>query len=296
MLLNLLYSTREFRSLTYRDMPFVMMSGTWKTVSGSHRLQSTTKERAHGDRILVDYDSAEAFEEVFWKTFCGERFVFDQHLQPHKVNRKTQKQFCDFIRSVLASDDQLPGRRYLSKNNNNILRLKALRSALPGATILIPFREPLEHARSLLKQHQRFCDIHREDSFALNYMNWLGHFEFGMGHRPFRFNEQKNPYSPYEINYWLQIWCNTYSWLLAEKADQMHFIGYERACEAPAELFEALAPLVGVTANRLLANSKYAAVNRSDNTPAIADSNLAVKSQEIYRNLCQQALNQAPET
>src|SRR6056297_381858 len=85
VLLNALYETGEFRSLTYRDMPFIMMPGTWRKISKGSSRQRTVTERAHGDRITIDYDSPEAFEEVFWKTFLGERYVFPGHVEAHGV-------------------------------------------------------------------------------------------------------------------------------------------------------------------------------------------------------------------
>ena len=59
------------------------------------------------------------------------------------------EKFIRYVGAVLVSDPE--GRtRYLSKNNNNILRLPALARAFPQALILIPFRDPLTHAASLL--------------------------------------------------------------------------------------------------------------------------------------------------
>ncbi|MGB1142591.1 MAG: hypothetical protein ACPG1A_16950, partial [Halioglobus sp.] len=51
ILLNALYNTGAFRSLTYRDMPFILMSGTWQSMSGGSQAQAEKKERAHGDRL-----------------------------------------------------------------------------------------------------------------------------------------------------------------------------------------------------------------------------------------------------
>lgn len=47
------------------------------------------------------------------------------------------------------------GARYLSKNNNNILRLEALATSFPDALLIHPFRDPLQQALSLLSQHRR---------------------------------------------------------------------------------------------------------------------------------------------
>lgn len=70
LLLNLLYGTGQFYSLSYRDMPFVMSPNFWKLISNNFRIKGELKERAHGDGMLINFDSVEAFEEIFWSTFC----------------------------------------------------------------------------------------------------------------------------------------------------------------------------------------------------------------------------------
>ncbi|NMW21431.1 MAG: hypothetical protein HKK67_07330 [Chlorobiaceae bacterium] len=74
-----------------------------------------------------------------------------------------------------------------TSNNNNILRLGSFRQAFPDALIIVPFREPVQQAISLLQQHTQFWAMHERDSFSRYYMEWLGHHEFGRTHRPFLF-------------------------------------------------------------------------------------------------------------
>ena len=64
VLMRTLHASGRFRSLTYRDMPFVLMPNLWKKISYQSKTYTPEKERAHGDGILVDFDSPEAFEEV----------------------------------------------------------------------------------------------------------------------------------------------------------------------------------------------------------------------------------------
>ena len=46
-------------------------------------------------------------------------------------------------------------------------------------------REPISHSISLLNQHLNFLEIQKKDPFVLEYMNSLGHFEFGLNTKPF---------------------------------------------------------------------------------------------------------------
>ena len=73
ILLNALYESNNFASLTYADMPFVLAPNLWSKIS-LKRGDTEFKERAHGDGIKVSTESPEAFEEVFWKTFYDEEF------------------------------------------------------------------------------------------------------------------------------------------------------------------------------------------------------------------------------
>lgn len=201
VLMGAFYATGKFRSLTYRDMPFVLMPNVWKKLSTSFRVQEQAIERAHGDGIHIGYDSPEAFEEVFWRTFAGKEYVLDDGLQPHDASDELICQFRLYIQRIVDSSNDRNQQRYLSKNNNNILRLPAIRKAFPNALIVVPFREPLQHAISLLNQHHKFCARHSSDKFSYDYMRWLGHHEFGMTHKPFLFEKETQHFlSGYQVS------------------------------------------------------------------------------------------------
>ncbi|MCB1705007.1 MAG: sulfotransferase [Halioglobus sp.] len=234
ILLRSLYQSGVFRSLTYRDMPFVLMPTTWRRLSAKFRQDMPATERAHGDSITVDYDSPEAFEEVFWRVFYGRDYIFDDHLAPHRLNPAAREQFRRYVASVVGSVQGDGGARYLSKNNNNLLRLSGLQQAFPDATVIVPFREPLQHALSLWRQHRNFSAIHTADAFALKYMNWLGHYEFGLNHKPFRLAGQTLPAaSPDAVEYWLAQWIHAYNHALDCDQGGTVFLSYEDLCDDP---------------------------------------------------------------
>jgi hypothetical protein len=243
ILMRTLYETGQFRSLTYRDMPFVLMPGMWNKLSSFSHKHGDVKERAHGDGIYVDFDSPEAFEELFWRTFSGNEYIFDNCLQPHKVSHELIEQFRLYIRRIIDSSSNSNQRRYLSKNNNNILRLGAIRQAFPKSLIIIPFRDPVQQANSLLNQHRKFCARHAMDKFSYDYMRWLGHHEFGRTHKPFRFDKEDgfslSDYKVDNINYWLNVWIGTYRYLLNSASDSI-FVCFEDLCKSPADTLRSL--------------------------------------------------------
>lgn len=227
-LMRALYSSDEFASLTYRDMPFVMAINCWQRVSGRFKKKSEKKERAHGDGVLVDFDSPEAFEEVFWRVYDADNYISEEYLKGHHVLPDVLEQFTAYIALICKRYGK---KRYLSKNNNNILRIDSLSTHMESSVFLVPFRQPMDQAYSLLQQHQHFYD---SSSFVRDYMKWLSHFEFGPNHRPFRLSHYQPKFTdPCDINYWLEIWMHVYSCLLSvveSKRTNIFFISYERLC------------------------------------------------------------------
>src|SRR3546814_14611767 len=100
---------------------------------------------------MVNADSPEALEEVFWRIFTGREYIRRDGLVPCRPTGDALARFRSYVAAILVSGE--PGqRRYLSKNNNNILRLPALREAFPRALVVIPFRHPASQASSLWRQ------------------------------------------------------------------------------------------------------------------------------------------------
>ncbi len=142
----------------------------------------------------------------------------------------------------------MPGQtRYLSKNNNNLLRMNDIRKALPNAIIIVPFRDPIQQSTSLLGQHRLFSERHRDDPFSHSYMRWLGHHEFGLTHKPFRFKPHEVITSehlyPDDINYWVLRWCEAYEHILSTMPVDSIFVSYEKLCSSPDNTFHRILQL-----------------------------------------------------
>lgn len=236
VLLRRLHASGAFRSLTYRDMPFVLAPSLWQRLALRSRRQTVATERAHGDGIRVDADSPESFDEAFWRVFDGPAYIKSDRLVPHAPDKDLVAGYARYVGAVLASSgDVAADRRYLSKNNNNALRLQALARAFPRALFLVPFRRPAAHAASLMRQHQRFVAMQRDDPFVLKYMNWLGHHEFGLGHKPFHADhDEPAGGDPATLDHWLEQWLRMYGWLMETAPPTARFVAYERLCADPA--------------------------------------------------------------
>ena len=181
-LLNFLFSSNEYASLTYNNMPFILSPNFSKLFD---KKNITKKERLHGDGIDFDNNSPEALDEIFFDN--NEEFV--------------KNEIVNYIQLISLSNNKT---KYLSKNNLNYKRVDLIQSIFPNSIFLIPIREPLQHANSLLNQHLHFSQLQKEDDFIRRYMNYLGHNEFGLNHKPW--NDPINYQDRGKIDYWLEQW------------------------------------------------------------------------------------------
>ena len=240
ILMREIHATGQFGSLTYADMPFVLAPNLWAKLSSKGAKVGTRAERAHGDGIEVDTQSPEALDEVYWRMADSSAYIGEEGLSPHAPDEEVVAGYRDLIRLVLRKTGKT---RYVSKNNNNILRIGPLADAMPEAQFLVPLREPLAHAASLLNQHERFAD---SDPFVRDYMTWLGHHEFGATHRPFLFDGRPEG-DPATLDYWLGTWIAAYRALDAAEAahGNICFIPYEALSGDPA-VWAAVARRIGL--------------------------------------------------
>ena len=216
ILLNALYESDEFASLTYKDMPFVLAPNLWSKLS-LNKKDINLVERAHGDGIKISTESPEAFEEVFWMTFDEDA-------------KDTKEKFKNYVHTIIYKYHK---KRYLSKNNQNIRRVELISKAFPHSKILIPYRNPIQHSYSLLNQHKRFIEVSKKDKFISQYMKWVGHTEFGPNYIPI---QDKNLYfeDDLNINHWLEQWYLTYKHCFdnLKNNENVYFICYEKLCNA----------------------------------------------------------------
>ena len=207
--LNYIYTNGEYASLKYKNMPFLFSLNINSKVYNQKDFDP--KIRAHNDRILFNLNSPEAFDEVFLNSFNSHELKYE---------------IINYISLILKFYDK---NTYLSKNNKNYQRINFLKSIFPNAKFIIPFRHPLQHSISLLNQQKNFTKIQNDEKFILNYMNFLGHNEFGLNHKPWfkpKFYFNKN-----DINYWLEQWIKFYKFIYLKHKDDTNyckFICYEK--------------------------------------------------------------------
>lgn len=298
LILELIETQPQFVAHTYRDMPFLLVPLLWSRLSQPFQEPNASMERAHGDGVMVNADSTEAFEEVIWRQFWKDHYQADRILLwGDQRDPEFETFFTNHIRKIIAlrKPAESSGARYVSKNNLNISRLDLIRRVFPDAVIIVPFRSPQAQAASLLRQHLNFLDMHAADPFARRYMEAIGHYDFGANLRPIAFGDffaEGRRHDPLTLAFWVEYWAAAYGHILAAKTAGVTLISYEALSAAPERTLKGLAGLLELEnpealtrlAGRIRAS---AATGAHDKLP----DGLVARVDEIHEQLCARALN-----
>lgn len=296
ILLNALDKDESIASLSYKDMPFVIAPIFWKFLRYFSRKATNSIERLHGDGIEINSDSPESFEEVFWKTFCDPSCIHSKRCFSSTNSCTALQYFLMYRRHVIASKNigsNVKKNIYLSKNNNNTLRLKSIIRD-QSIRVLLVYRNPFDTAMSLAIQHRRFTEELQFDEFDIQYLNWLGHNEFGINHTPSPLvSDNIDPaLKPGSYGYWINYWHLMYEFLLDIKSDQIILVHHESMCRNPHEFMRILSTKLGLK-SKPSALAKGISENRSYQIPeSFVVSNTAIDfAQHTYLKLLRDPRN-----
>lgn len=280
-LMNDLSKIDDLVSLNYANMPFLMCPNLWAKF---YKPKTTEfKERSHKDGIMIGLNSNEALEEYFFKVTANDSYIKESHLSEYNISQADYADYLDY-QSIIKLDNK---KIYLAKNNNFILRYKSVRDYNDDFIMVILYRDPLTHAASLMEKHCYYKKLQSKDPFVLEYMNWLGHHEFGLNQKTFVFSNSNKLVNEDEdkdsMNFWLQTWINYYSYVLTINHPNTILVNYDSYCKYPKEIIETLLKKTGIRFN--LPNYKpfnNTRVNNEDASTELLDEAL-----EIYRQLCE---------
>ena len=279
-LTSILYESPRFHALTYANMPFLLSVRLWRTLYKPTRQK--LKERKHGDQTLFGYKTIEALEEYFFKVFLRDSYIGDS-LSEHEIGESCYDDYLSYQDLVSKGDESTI---YLAKNNNFILRYRSIRKLNKAFLLVLLFRTPLDHARSLLRQQLRFTQFQKDEPFILDYMNWLGHHEFGLNHKPFQFGETQGDtgYAIDTLNYWLVVWINYYSTVLTLEDDlNLILVDYLDLLNDPNGLFTCLEECLDVKLQNEI--QKFSKKRVTPDESESVDPKLLDRAEAIYRQL-----------
>ena len=301
LVLDILYRSGAFATFTYRSMPFPLAPLLWQRLSRPFQKQAVMQERAHGDGMEVSVESPEAFEEVLWLNFLRDIYVRERRLlplDPGDVGGEFRAFFRQTVRKLIALEagaDKAEGLRYLSKNNANISRIAAIRKIFPEATILVCFRNPVSHCRSLAGQHERFVEMHRGDAFARDYMRWIGHYDFGGNFRPIDFGRDgfERP-DKTDDAFWLRYWLNAYRQFERAADDRVHLFCFDDLLHQPVPTLSALAETLRLETDLRHEAERIREPRASGKGELAAPANLLAEATDLYAVLRARASNPLP--
>ena len=249
ILTEMLEKHPELTSHHYSDFPNI-----WTPYWRNYLLQKTRKgelvagERAHKDRIQITNDSPEAVEEVLWMYFFPDSHAEAKtHILDGRVsNPRFESFYRDHIQKLLLVRNKP---RYLAKGNYNLARFLYILKLFPDARFLIPYRNPVNHIASLIKQHRFFLQAHAQDPRIGRQLGFSGHFEFGPERSAVHLGDDRRHQaiteawsSGREVEGWALYWAQTYQFLIDQArshpgfSEASLFIGYEDLCEQSEEI------------------------------------------------------------
>lgn len=291
-LLNALSDVPGVATHTYRDMPFLTAPILWNRLAGGRMRRVDRHERAHGDGLEIDLDSPEAFEEVIWKMFWPEKFrgssialwrVEDRQDDAEQFLRRHMDKVIR-ARRVQGRDDTAGTARYCSKDNTNIARIPYLLEVFPDCRIVVPVRRPESHAASLLRQHRNFLARQAEDDFIRRYMRDIGHFEFGLIHKPIRFHGfDAQGHDPETADYWLNYWVHAFREIL-EHRDNCIFVSQDDLRSSPQGTMTKLCDALELPPGPLAFGS-YFRSSPDESRTDLYDRRLYDEAAALYREL-----------
>jgi len=217
---ELINKDNKVTSLTYKNLPFILTLYFWNKLNKIYYYGIGTTRRSHGDKILINPNSPDSFEEIFWSLFIedyrdsGFKKNIDANYENIIFEDFLNKQIQKLIFLRVNSDT------YLSKGNYFIYRLKYINKINPNSKFIICIRNPIEQCISAIKTNKIFYENFYENPYYKLETDFLCHFEFGYGKKSIMDN---NPYSNENPNnlvlnykYYLKEWIQTYKLILTE--------------------------------------------------------------------------------
>lgn len=178
IILEMLSKHPDVATHRYIHIPMSYLPYIWTKFARKTKIFLDPVERIHNDGIMVNRESPEALEEVFWRQFFkgAHRETISNVLDRNVSNSSFEKFYRNHISKMLLTQKKS---RYLTKNNYNVTRMEYILKIFPKSKFLLIIRNPIDHIASLIKQNKLFEKIGVEDPRLEHLTQLIGHYEFG---------------------------------------------------------------------------------------------------------------------
>ncbi|MEM8677881.1 MAG: sulfotransferase [Planctomycetota bacterium] len=234
----------------YRDL-WSIYTPHWGGRQKAHGTDVAT-ERSHGDGMLVTSESPEAIEEVLWMSFFEHLHDPTQNnvLNESTSNPKFEAFYRDHVKKLMLTRSK---QRFAAKGNYNLARLGYIQKLFEDARFVIPIRHPRTHIASLQKQHRLFQAAAARHPRSANYLDHVGHFEFGAHRRPIHLGDDECVRSIIElwkrgdeVRGWARLWAHAYGTTLQQleekpaRKEACQVVRFEDLCDQPTAALDRL--------------------------------------------------------
>lgn len=209
-------------------------------------LMLSPTERLHKDGMMVNRNSPEAVEEIFWQRYFENALdeLKSSIMKKDTSNLEFEEFYKKHIRKLMQ--DQLRT-RYAAKNNYNVSRMEYIQKIFTNVKFLIIVRNPFDHIASLAKQDSILSEVERQDPRLLDWTKIIGHREFGGAKVCINLDDSdkveeirndwrnKKTYVAGWAKYWASIYSHVHNTLNNNEqlAKAALVIRYETLCEEP---------------------------------------------------------------
>lgn len=247
----------------YIHIPMTYLPFLWQSFALKVNVFTERAERIHQDGIIVNRDSPEALEEVFWQRRFSN--VMDESKSNIMDGLIDDDEFLRFykthIKKLLFAQHKT---RYLTKNNYNVTRIEYIKRVIPDARFLIIVRNPINHLASTIKQSKLFKKMSKNNERLEVLTQIIGHREFG----PNRvcINVDNTPTinyirelwknDPNDVEAWAIYWNSIYEYVknvleTNEKvASSTLVVNYEDLCDNSEEIIDKIIDHTGLSKRR----------------------------------------------
>jgi hypothetical protein len=294
ILLNELYKTKKFSSLTFQDLPFILSPNIFNFLKKYLKIfllinlwekfikknKKRKYKRIHNDGIFVVDEMPEAFDEVFWRVFQNRKYINKNNISMHSIDEYEMSEYQKYVNIITYRENK---NLYITKNNNNILRLNSFKN-LKHTFFIITFRDPFFQSYSLIKTHKILCKNQKKNTFILSYMDYLVHHEFGLNLKTLKFKKNfSTKYKNTNINFWLAYWVYVYENVLKnyKPSKNIQFLAYEKFNTKLTLILKKFNLNFSFSEKNIFQNK-----NNLDNLKNLKfDNKLKIKANQIYREL-----------
>ncbi|MFX0011457.1 MAG: sulfotransferase [Candidatus Hermodarchaeota archaeon] len=235
----------------YRHFPLPYFPHRFSRIIDQSRFFTRPRERIHKDGIIVNRESPEAVEEIFWQDFFinNHNEKVSSIISANVSNPDFEQFYRDHIRKLLINQKSP---RYLAKNNYNITRLEYLHRIFPSVKTLLIIRNPVNHIASLIKQTKLFREMEQKNPLLADWHKLTGHSEFGHYQKCIntgdteiirkirRLWKKEETY----VKGWAYYWSSIYDYVMdlleanAKIRKSVLIVKHEDLCEHPAEIID----------------------------------------------------------